>query len=245
MTAIYAIASVVLVSLVSFIGVLSMSLSQKWLRALIIVLVSFSAGALLGDAFLHLLPEAVEVSGFTLAVSIGILAGIVFSFIMEKFIHWHHCHTPGEHHHHPVGYINLFGDAVHNFLDGIIIGASYLVSIEVGVATTLAVILHEIPQELGDFGVLLHAGFSRTKALLFNFLTALAAIAGVVITMFLAQAEAFALMLVPFAAGNFIYIACADIIPELHKEVKTSTSVKQFSFFLLGIVFMALLLLLE
>jgi zinc and cadmium transporter len=240
----YAAASVILVSLVSFVGVLSISLNDKWMRRLIVLLVSFSAGALLGDAFFHLLPEVAEEFGFTVSVSVGVLAGILFSFILEKFIHWHHCHTHGEHVH-PVGYINLFGDALHNFIDGLIIGASYLVSIEVGVATTLAVVLHEIPQELGDFALLLSAGFSKQKALFYNFLTACTAIIGVVVTFFVAPSEGIMVLLVPFAAGNFIYIACADIIPELHKEVKTSISLQQLGLFLLGIAFMGVLLLLE
>ncbi len=240
----WALASVLLVSILSFIGVLSVGIHDKGLKKAIVLLVSFSAGALLGDVFFHLLPQAVEGQGFVLSVSIGVLAGILVSFVLEKFIHWHHCHTPGEHHH-PIAYLNLFGDALHNFIDGIIIGASYLVGTEVGIATTVAVLLHEIPQELGDFAILLHAGFSKTKALWYNFLSALSAIAGLVAVFLIANSQALGLWLVPFAAGNFIYIACADIIPELHKEVRTSNSVLQFICFVLGLGLMGALLALE
>jgi zinc and cadmium transporter len=243
MSFLYAIGSVLIISAISFIGAITLTLSDVLLRRIIILLVSFSAGALLGDAFIHLLPEIVEEQGFTLSISLGVLGGILFSFILEKFIHWHHCHSPGEHAH-PVAYINLFGDAIHNFIDGLIIGASYLVSVEVGIATTVAVILHEIPQELGDFGVLIHAGFSKFKALLFNMVSALAAVLGVAAAYFLTGLE-IEHLLIPFAVGNFIYIACADLIPELHKEVRTQKSLLQLLFFVLGIALMAGLLFFE
>lgn len=254
MSLVYALISVILVSLASLIGAVGLSLSDRKLQRILLLLVSFAAGALLGDAFFHLLPELVEENGFTIAISIGILAGILFSFILEKFIHWHHCHAGGEHCHEeheehkhtkPLGYLTLFGDGLHNFVDGLIIGASYLVDVNVGIATTVAVLLHELPQELGDFGLLIHSGFSRGKALAFNFISALAAVVGVGVAYLSTDAELLHRVLVPFAVGNFIYIACADIIPELHREERWQKSVLQLVFFILGIALMAALLLLE
>lgn len=210
-------------------------------------MISFSAGALLGDAFIHLLPELVEEIGFTLKLSLYVLTGIAASFIVEKVIHWRHCHHPTtQNHPHPFAWMNLFGDAAHNLIDGLIIGAAYLVNIPVGIATTLAVILHEIPQEIGDFGILLHGGFSKKKALLLNFATALTAFLGVTVALILgAYVENITHFLIPFAAGGFIYIAAADLIPELHKEVKVSRSLIQFALFVLGIALMLLLLLIH
>ena len=165
-------------------------------------------------------------------------------FILEKFVHWHHCHTQNHKHHkvEPFAIMNLIGDGVHNFIDGLIIGASYLISIQVGIATTIAVALHEIPQEISDFGVLMHGGFSRSKALFFNFISALTAVFGVIIALtasvYITGIEN---MLIPIAAGQFIYIAAADLIPELHKETNTTKSLLQLLFFVLGIYAMVLL----
>lgn len=235
----YTLVSVFLVSLMSFAGVLTLGIKRTRLQHALLYLVSFSAGAMLGDVFFHLLPELVKNSGsFTLFASAFVLSGIVAFFIIEKFIHWHHCHVEGEGHVHPFAWANLFGDGVHNFIDGLIIGASYLVSLPVGFATTIAVLFHEIPQEIGDYGVLLHGGFSRRKALLFNFLIALTSVLGALVALSLGKIDGFLLFLIPFAAGNFLYIAGADLIPELHKEVRASRSFLQLLFFVIGIVIM-------
>lgn len=243
----YSILSVLLVSAVALIGILTLSFTLDRMQKVLFVLVSFAAGALLGDAFIHLLPEVIEQQGFTLSVSLSILMGIALFFVVEKIIHWQHCHHPAQDNHpHPFVFMNLIGDAVHNFIDGLIIGASYLVSIPVGVATTIAVIAHEIPQEIGDFGVLLHGGFSRGRALFMNFLVATVSVVGVVAALLLDQrVNDVQLLLAPFAAGGFIYIAGSDLIPELHKEVKVSKSLLQFAAFILGIAAMLLLLGLE
>jgi len=245
---IYTIFSVFLISLVAFIGIFTLTVSTKKLKRVLFLLVSFSAGALLGDAFIHLLPEVVEEYGFTLSISFSVLAGIAFSFIIEKVIHWHHCHHAISHeeHIHPFAIMNLLGDLVHNFVDGLIIGASYLVSIPVGIATTVAVVFHEIPQEISDFGVLIQGGFSRKKALFLNFITALAAVVGAVVALIIhSYVENLTIFLVPFSAGTFIYIAAADLIPELHKELKVRKSIWQFVLFILGICVMASLLFFE
>ena len=176
-TWILSISAVLVISLISLIGIMTLWLGEKRLRKILLYLVSFSAGALFGNAFIHLIPIAVEISGFSLSISISILFGIIFSFILEKFLRWRHCHIPtSKEHPHSFAYMNLFGDAVHNLIDGLIVGGGFMVSIPVGVATTLAVIFHEIPQELGDFGVLIHGGFSKRKALWFNLLTAFTAV---------------------------------------------------------------------
>ncbi len=244
-TIFYTILSVLLISLVSLISIFALSIKERALHRFLTYMVSFSTGALFADAFVHLLPEIVEEYGFTLKISLFVLAGILFSFIIEKFIHWRHCHhTEHEQGHiHSFAYMNLFGDGVHNFIDGLIIGASYLVSIPVGIATTLAVVLHEIPQEIGDFGVLLHGGFSKKKAIFFNFLTALTAIIGAIIALTLGSySEHLTLFLIPFAAGSFIYIAGSDLIPELHKETNTKKSILQLFALILGaLVIMSLI----
>jgi zinc and cadmium transporter len=239
--------SVFVVSLISLIGVFTISIKDEKLGKVLLYFVSFAAGALLGDAFIHIMPEAIEQYGFGILVSLSILAGMMVFFVLEKLIHWRHCHVPtSESHPHPFAYMNLVGDTVHNFIDGLIIGGSYIVSIPVGVATTTAVILHEIPQEIGDFGVLLHGGFTRKKALALNFLTALTAVAGTLVALMAGYfMQNVGMFLLPFAAGGFIYIASADLIPELHKDsVELRKSLLQLVFFTLGIGIMLTMLVL-
>lgn len=243
----YSLGSVVLVSLVSLVGILTLSLKDQRLKKILLLFVSFSAGALFGDAFIHLIPETVEAHGFSTNTSISILSGIALSFLVEKIIHWRHSHTSAKADHvHPFALMNLFGDGLHNFIDGLAIGASYLVSIPIGLATTLAVILHEIPQEFGDFGVLVHGGFSKHKALFFNLLTALTSVFGAVVALVInTYTENLTTFLLPFAAGGFIYIAGSDLIPELHKEIQPKKSFLQLVGFIGGILTMLSLLLLN
>lgn len=245
----YVALSVFIVSIISFIGIFTLGIKAKKLKTALIYIISFSAGTLLGDAFIHLLPETAEEFGLTPLISVYILGGITLFFVLEKFIHWQHCHSnlTETNHVHPFAYTNLVGDAVHNFLDGIIIAASYLASVPAGIATTIAVALHEIPQEIGDFGVLLHGGFSKTKALSLNFISALFAVLGAILTLLLTSSISnLEYILVPIAIGGFIYIASADLIPELHKHSqKIHRSLLQLLAFVIGIIVMALLLLLE
>ncbi|MBU1622037.1 MAG: ZIP family metal transporter [Nanoarchaeota archaeon] len=247
MTTIYVLVSVILVSLVSFVGIISLILTKKKLSNILLILVSLSAGSLFGGAFLHLLPEAVGEHGFTLNLSLYVLAGIVVFFILEKIIHWRQQCKPKhplvhEEKPHHIGIMNLVGDGVHNFADGLIIAGSYLVSIPVGIATTIAVIFHEVPQELADFGVLLYSGFTKAKALLFNFLSAAVAIVGAIVGLILgAKSELFISFILPFAAGGFIYIAGCNLVPELHKECRAKASLWHLSAFLFGIALMSLL----
>lgn len=242
----YSLLSVFLVSLVAIVGLVTFSIKADRLRKILIYLISFSAGALFGDAFIHLLPEISE-NGISLGLSLSVIFGIILFFSLEKVIHWRHCHMPTTKSHvHPFAYMNLFGDALHNFIDGLIIAGSYIISIPAGIATTIAVLLHEIPQEIGDFGVLVYAGFSRSRAILLNFVTALTAIFGVVVALLLSDWFAgIEKYFVALAIGGFLYIAGSDLIPELHKETRVSVSLVQILTFILGVLVMMALLLLE
>lgn len=243
----YALGSVIVVSLISLVGVFTLSVREEILKKYIFVFISLAVGALLGDAFIHLIPEAFSDTANPLLVSILIIAGILIFFTLEKFLHWHHHgDDTAENHIHPVGKLVLFSDGVHNFIDGIIIGASFLINPGLGITTTVAVILHEIPQEIGDFAVLIHAGYSKARAVWLNFLSAMLAIAGVTLALVLGEwSGQFVLWLLPVAAGGFIYIAVADLIPELHKTKELRHSLPQFSAIILGILAMVLLTFLE
>lgn len=241
-------ASVAIISLISFVGALTLVLSRTALHKGLFVLVSLAVGALLGDVFVHIIPEAFEEIGNPTMVALSLIGGIIAFFILEKALHWHHHHTSqhAEEFPHPMGRMVLITDGVHNFIDGIIVAASYMVSIEVGIATTIAVILHEIPQEIGNFGVLVHAGYTRAKALWFNFLSALTAFAGAGLALLLGSlTETFALWLLPIAGGGFIYVALSDLIPELHKSRRISEGVIQVLAIVIGVAAMASLLALE
>ncbi len=242
----YALVSVIVVSLLSFVGVLTLFVKGKKLRKLLLFLVSLSAGSLFGDAFLHLLPETVTKEGFTIEVSLLVLLGVVVFFVLEKFIHWRHRHgvkstlSKGSRSH--LAVLNLVGDGIHNFVDGLVIAGSYLVSVPVGMATTFAVIFHEIPQEFADFGVLLYAGLSKGRALFFNFLSALTAVVGTLLGLLWgASSSSFVDLTLPFAAGGFLYIAGSNLIPELHKECRLKDSFSHLFAMLLGIGLMVLL----
>lgn len=242
-----ALASVVGVSLVSLLGVVALVMHRQFLKKILHVLVSFAAGALLGDALIHLLPEAFEYFDGGLTVPLYTIAGILVFFLLEKLVRWHKHHEidktdePA-----PIAKILLLGDGLHNFIDGLLIGASYLVSIPLGIATTAAVILHEIPQEIGDFGVLVHSGYSPRRAMFYNFLSALTAVAGAIVALVTAgQIENFSAAMLAVTAGAFLYIAGSDLIPELHKEDKPLTSIIEVLGIVAGVAVMALLTLLE
>jgi zinc and cadmium transporter len=245
-TWLYSIPSVILVSLLSLIGVVTLALKEERLRKITSILVSFAVGALLGDAFIHLIPEALDRVGSNLLTSLYIVGGLFIFFVVEKIIRWKDGHNPAEEHLQPVVTINLIGDGVHNLMDGLMIGVSYIASTPIGIATTLAVVLHEIPKELGSFGVLVHGGLSVKKALVFNLLSALTAIIGTIISLVIGtHITGYTQVLLPLTAGGFIYIAAADLIPELQHDVKLLTSLVQCILIVFGVGIMALLLLLE
>jgi zinc and cadmium transporter len=253
-TLIYTIISVIIVSIVSLVGIITLFFSRKKVDHLLLTLMSLSAGTLFGGAFLHLIPEAVEEAGsFSLKISLLILGGIVVFFLLNKLIHWSHCHNHSTplHMKEPgskpaIIYLNLLGDGIHNFLDGLLIAGSYLVSPPIGIATTIAVVIHEAPQEIADFGVLIYSGLSRKKALFLNFLSSTLAIAGAIIGLVLGgKSEVFIATIVPFAAGAFVYTAGSNLIPELfHKNQRFKDLIQQFGAFIVGIAIMYGLLLL-
>ncbi len=238
------LASTLLVSGVSLIGIFFLAISEDLFRRLLLMFVSFASGTLLGGAFLHLIPEALSVESENMFIVI--LSGILVFFLLEKLL-WRHCHER-ECPVHVFAYLSLLGDGIHNFIDGVIIAASFLIgvpfgsaNISLGFATTLAVVSHEIPQEIGDFSILVYGGFGKTKALFYNLLTAIMAVLGALLMYsFSSYLPSLPYFLV-FAAGSFIYIATSDLIPELHKERDTWRSLGQFVLLLSGVLLMWLL----
>lgn len=239
MILVYALAGAFIVSLIAFLGLTTLALKEKLLNKILIYLVSFSAGGLMGGAFFHLMPEAIEESSEPINVFIYVLVGFGLFFLIERFLLWHHCHDRECKERQHLGYINLIGDAVHNTIDGIIIISSFLVSVELGIIVTLSIIFHEVPQELGDFGVLLYSGLKKAKALILNYFVAAFVIFGVIIGYFLINwIETLVIFLLPAAAGGFIYIAASDLIPELHKQTKTKQSIISFVIFVFALILM-------
>jgi len=248
----YSLISVIIVSLISLVGVLTLSWNKDKLNSMLKYLVSFAVGGLFGDAFIHLLPQSFQALGAGLATSLYIVVGLLLFFVLEKFLRWRHCHhVTTDSHVHPVVTMNLVSDGVHNFIDGMIIAASYMVSVPLGLATTLAVIFHELPQEIGDFGVLIFGGLSVKKALIYNFISSSFAVFGALISLCIGPfVTEFTYILLPITAGGFIYIAGSDLIPELHEhstecKMSASDSIWQFAMIVLGVSIMALLTFLE
>ncbi len=236
---IWAIIASLAVSMISLIGIFSILLKDGLLNRALILLIGFSAGGLIGAAFLHLLPEALEQASAQVVFPYLIIGFIAF-FILEKYLHWRHCHE-GNCVVHAFTYLNLVGDSVHNFVDGLVIGASFLVSVKFGIITTLVIIFHEIPQEIGDFGVLIYGGFSRSKALICNFITAFTCVFGTIAGYFISeQIKDFSSFFLPFTAGGFIYIAACDLVPEIHKQPGLKKAVFSMVAFLSGILFILL-----
>ena len=205
-------------SAIALIGSFTLLLSEARLRQLLLPLVALSAGTLLGGAFFHLIPAAIEHSGNRIDVYVAIIAGFSVFFGLEQFLNWHHCHqSPCSHS--ALTYLVILADGLHNFIGGLAVGGAFMINIPAGIGAWLAAAAHEVPQELGDFAVLIHGGWKPGKALLFNTVSGLTFLLGGVVAYGSSQLVDVALLL-PFAAGNFIYIAAADLIP----EVKENTS---------------------
>jgi zinc and cadmium transporter len=223
-------------SLVGFIGVLSLWIEEKLLDKLLVYLVAFSAGALLGGAFFHLLEESFE--HLTVMHSFGVaIIGFILFFILEDYFHWHHCKCRP----HPFTYLMLVGDSIHNFIDGMIIAAGFFINPQLGIVATLMILGHEAPQEIGLFGTLIYGGYEKRKAMLYSFLTQATCILGGIVGYFTSvKAEVFSHYLIPFAAGGFIYIAASDLIPEIHKMHKRDfkRTVCSILSLLIGLLFM-------
>ncbi|MFD1647879.1 ZIP family metal transporter [Haloarchaeobius litoreus] len=227
-------------SLTAWVGVFGLFLSESLLDRLLLALVALAAGSLVGGAFLHLLPEAIAETGAedTLPVFIFLIAGFCTFYVLEGFLNWHHHHET-THERKAVSYLVLVSDAIHNFIDGLVIAAAFLSGIPLGLVTTLAIGLHEVPQEIGDFGVLVYGGFERKRALVLNFLTQATVILGGVVGHLLGgRFLNYPVVLLPFAAGNFVYIASSDLIPEIKAETEPMRSLLYFLVFLVGIVLM-------
>lgn len=232
--------STFLISLTAWIGVLTLFLREELLDRVLLLLVALAAGGLIGGAFLHLLPRAIAETGpdDTLPLFLYLIAGFCLFYVLEQFIHWHHHHAT-THDHEPVTYLVLIADTIHNFIDGLVIAGAFILGTPVGIITTLAIALHEIPQEIGDFGVLVYGGFERKRALVLNYVTQSTVILGGVIGFYLAGIlEEAPVVLLPFAAGNFIYIASSDLIPEIKSTESVRASLAYFLVFLVGILLM-------
>jgi len=234
--------STLLVSLLSLTGVLLLMINKKTMDALVFVILSFATGSLFAAAFFDLFPQALEKLDSKVVFGIALGAIVVF-FILERIIHWHHEHHDHTKHEKPVAYLVLVGDSIHNFFDGVAIAASFLASPALGVATTLAIMLHEIPQELSDFTLLIYGGFSAKKALAFNLVSALFAVVGALAFYYISPlVNNLQFYGLAFAAGGFLYIAGTDLLPELHREEEKLKSMIQLAAILAGIVVMWLLI---
>lgn len=231
----YIIAATLAVSLLSLAGIALFIFGKRSIEKILFFLISFSTGTLLGAAFFDILPESIESIDAHAALEAAIV-GLLAAFVMEKVIHWHHHHAgTAKEHHKPLGTLTLVGDALHNFFDGVAIAAAFMVNVPLGITTTLAIALHEIPQEIGDFGLLLYSGYSKWRALAFNLLSALAAVAGgVLFFLFSGIVEGLEGYALGFTAGMFIYVAAADLLPELHKEKGARASLMQLLLLIAG-----------
>jgi zinc and cadmium transporter len=224
-------------SAIALVGSLTLVLREVTLRKLLLPLVALAAGTLLGGALFHMIPASVDKLGNRLSIYVWIVLGFAIFLGLEQFLHWHHCHrVPSEHR--PLTYLILMADALHNFIGGLAVAGAFLIDIRVGISAWIAAAAHEVPQELGDFGILIHGGWKKGSALLYNFLSALTFLIGGIVA-YCASLTTSVTFLLPFAAGNFIYIAAADLIPEIKHEESARLNVLHFLSFLTG---MALLL---
>jgi zinc and cadmium transporter len=230
------------VSLISLTGILALSLRDETLHKILFFLIAFSAGTIMGAALFDLLPEAVEHLGSE--ISIYITAGFVTFYFLERFIFWYHGHG----HHNDLkeldevqsikglAYLNILGNIIHNFIDGMIIAVSFNIDFSVGLATTIAVIFHELPQEMGNYGILIYTGFNKARALIVNFGAALSVVVGGVFAIFfLVTVEALSGTLMAFSTGAFLYLSASELIPELQEEDDFWKSLVQFGIFMLGL----------
>lgn len=239
------IIGVLATSLISLVGILVLVVSKRDLKRVISVLVALAGGVMMGEVFIHIIPEVAHEFGFGLEISLYFLVGILFFYILEEFLAWRHCHDIDcLEHPKKLALMNLVGDGFHNLTDGMIIAGSFLASTSLGIATTIAVAIHEIPQELGDFGILLCGGFSKRKAVLYNLLSGLVALLGMVFVLVIGgRFSGITKFVVPFTGGGFLYIVGSGIIPELHRrtENKMGRALAQFLVFVAGVLVMVFL----
>jgi zinc and cadmium transporter len=233
-TLVWIVTSTLAMSAIAWVGLLTLALKHEQFQKLLLPLVAFSAGSLIGGAMLHLIPEAVRARGADAGTFLPVLAGFALFFLMEQFLAWHHAHSPGRDERTPVTYLILLADGLHNFIGGLAIAASFLVSVRVGIITWVAAAAHELPQELGDFAILVRGGWRPTPALVANFVSAAAILPGGLLAYFASTTVDSALLL-SFAAGNFIYIAASDLIPEVKHDRVLANNVLHFTSFAAGI----------
>ena len=232
-----------LMSVIALTGSLALTLDEQTLRKIILPLVSLAAGTLLGGAFFHMLPAGLEQTDNTEVFFVWVLAGFSVFFALEELLHSHHRRRADLPCRQPLGYLILIGDGLHNLIGGLSIGALFITDIKLGIMAWVAAAAHEVPQELGDFGVLVHSGWDRKQALLLNLASGLAFLAGGLVALVASRGIDIS-FLIPFAAGNFIYIGASDLIPELRKHGKAAVNVLNFFLFLAGISLMLLIKLL-
>jgi zinc and cadmium transporter len=223
-----------LMSCIALVGSITLVFKPRTLERILLPLVAFAAGSLIGGAFFHMIPAAVEEMENAFALYVWLVAGFILFLALEQFLNWHHSHSQSPSEREPLTYLILIADAVHNFVGGLFVGASFLIDFRLGIVAWLAAAAHEVPQELGDFGVLVHGGWSKSSALIYNFVSALTFLAGGVFAYF-ASATIDVVFLIPFAAGNFLYIGAADLIPEIKKSHDMKTNLLHFVAFTLGI----------
>lgn len=234
------------ISVVALVGYFALKIPPKRLENSLQFLISLSVGVFLGDAFLHLIPDAAARTNNLENVLVGVLGGILLFFFVEKVVRWRHQYASHTTDVKPLASMNLIGDAVHNFIDGTLIAGSFLASPVIGLTTTLAIIVHEIPQEIGDTGALIYSGYTPKKAVWLNFLCSLTCVVGAVLTLLLGTWLNLPVVhLMPIAAGGFIYIAACDLIPELHNSVRTRHQIGQGIIILCGIGFMFFITIIE
>jgi len=246
MTLLYILLATGVISLFSLVGILFLSAKKKFVERIIVLLISLAAGTMMGGTFLHLLPEASEFMEGSQLFLLVLLSFILF-YLIERFLYWRHCHHDDcKVHSKGVGYLNLIGDGIHNFIDGMVVASAFMADFRLGLVTTLAISMHEIPQEIGDFGVLLRAGFTKKKALLLNLASALAAVLGALVSYFSShQVENLTTYMLPIAAGGFLYISASDLLPEIRKEENMKKAIVSLIVFLFGVWLMYLMTLFE
>lgn len=228
------VGSGLLMSAIALVGSVTLVLSERTLKRILLPLVAFAAGSLLGGAFFHMLPASLAAGMRDVTVYVLILAGFAVFFGLEQFLHWHHCHRADTECKKPLTYLILIGDGLHNFLGGLAVAGTFLIDIRLGIVTWLAAAAHEVPQELGDFGVLVHGGWERRQALFYNLLSALTFLVGGIVA-YVASFRVDVSFLVPFAAGNFIYIGASDLIPEVKAHANLRANVVHFIAFAVGV----------
>jgi len=234
------ISSSLAMSCIALVGAITLVLKQQTLDKIILPLVAFAAGSLIGGAFLHMIPAGISSYGNTTTYYLWILLGFTIFFCLEQFLHWHHCQHQATDQKRPLTYLILIGDGLHNYIGGLAVAGTFLIDIRLGIMAWLAAAAHEIPQELGDFAVLIHGGWEKRKALLFNVLSALTFLLGG-ISAYIASHHLDVAFLLPFAAGNFLYIGASDLVPEVNKQQNTSIALLHFLAFTLGIGLMWLI----